>query len=55
MPYKNNPKFLNQIQYCEKEGVPLMVVVGEDEKKNGGVKIRNVQIQEEVCCSVMVS
>ena len=39
---------LNQIQYCEKEGIPYAVVVGEEEKDKGGVKIRNVKTRDEV-------
>ena len=46
--YKKNPKLLNQFQYCEKETVPFIVIVGEDEKANGGVKIRDVQTRQEV-------
>ena len=48
--YKKNPKLLNQFQYCEKELVPFIVIVGEDEKANGGVKIRDVQTRKEVSC-----
>ena len=48
MAYKTNPKFLNQIQYCEKEAIPLMVVTGEEEKAKNGVKVRDVTSQEEV-------
>lgn len=46
--YRKNPKLLNQFQYCEKEGIPFMVVVGEEEKANGGVKIRDVETRKEV-------
>ena len=46
--YRKNPKFLNQSQYCEKEGIPFMVLVGEEEKANGGVKIRDVDARKEV-------
>lgn len=48
MLYKNNPKMLNQFQYCEREQVPYLVIVGEDEKAKGGVKIRNAVSREEV-------
>jgi histidyl-tRNA synthetase len=48
MMYKVNPKFLNQIQYCERESIPLMIVVGEEEKGKGGVKLRDVVTQQEV-------
>ena len=47
MAYKKNPKFLNQIQYCERERIPIMVVIGEEEKARGEVKIRDVQTQKE--------
>ncbi len=48
MVYKKNPKFLNQIQYCEREQIPIMVVIGEEERDKNGVKIRDVQTQKEV-------
>ena len=48
MLYKCNPKMLNQFQYCEKEGVPLIVIVGEEERANGGVKIHDVENSQEV-------
>ena len=48
MMYKKDPKFLTQVQYCEQQAVPLMVVVGEEEMKNGGVKLRDVKTQKEV-------
>ena len=48
LSYKKNPKFLNQIQYCEREKVPFMVVVGVEERDQGGVKIRDVVNQTEV-------
>ena len=43
---------LNQFQYCEREGVPLIVIVGEEERARGGVKIRDVEKRQEVhCCA----
>ena len=51
MMYKKTPKLLNQFQYSEREGVPLIVIVGEDEKARGGVKIRDTLTREEVCGS----
>ena len=48
MLYKKNPKLLNQFQYSEREGVPLLVIVGEAEKNQGGVKIRNTVTRQEV-------
>ena len=52
--YKKNPKLLNQFQYCEKELVPFVVIVGEDEKANGGVKIRDVHTRQEVSSKLPV-
>ncbi len=46
--YKKNPRLLNQIQYCEKEAVPYIVIVGESERERGGALIRNVATREEV-------
>ncbi len=46
--YKKNPKMLNQFQYCEREAVPFIVTVGEDEKSKGGVTIRDVKSRQEV-------
>lgn len=48
MLYKKDPKMLNQFQYCEREQVPYLVIVGEDERATGGVKIRNAVTREEV-------
>ena len=48
MPYKANPKMLTQFQYCERELVPLQVVIGEDEKSKGCVKLRVTETKEEV-------
>ena len=48
MMYKKNPTLLNQSLYCEKEQVPLIVIVGEDEKARGGVKVRDTVTRSEV-------
>jgi len=45
--YKKNPKMLSQLQYCEENGIPLAVVIGESELLAGCVKIRNVLTREE--------
>jgi histidyl-tRNA synthetase len=47
-PYRTNPKFLTQIQYCEENGIPFAVIIGEDEIARNVVKIRNVVTKEEV-------
>ncbi|KAM6358149.1 histidine--tRNA ligase, cytoplasmic isoform 3-T4 [Alca torda] len=46
--YKKNPKLLNQLQYCEETGIPLVAIVGEQELKDGVVKLRVVATREEV-------
>lgn len=48
MAYKRNPRLLNQFEYCEKAGVPLQVLVGEDELKTDSVKVRDAETREEV-------
>ncbi|XP_074987510.1 histidine--tRNA ligase, cytoplasmic isoform X4 [Caretta caretta] len=48
MLYKKNPKLLNQLQYCEDMGIPLAAIVGEQELKNGIVKLRVIASREEV-------
>jgi len=45
--YKKNPKLLQQLQYCEENGIPLAVVLGESEIQNNIVKLRNVATREE--------
>lgn len=35
MLYKNNPKLLTQLHYCESTGIPLVVITGEQELKEG--------------------
>ncbi len=39
---------LNQLQYCEENGVPIAVVIGESELQNGVVKLRTIATREEV-------
>lgn len=46
--YKKNPKLLNQFQYCEETGIPLVAILGEDEIKEGVVKLRDVSTREEI-------
>lgn len=45
--YKANPKMLNQLQYCEERQIQWVLIVGEEELKNGIVKLRNVENREE--------
>jgi len=46
--YKKNPKMLNQLQYCEDNGIPLAVVLGESEIAGGVVKLRDIITRAEV-------
>lgn len=46
--YKKNPKMLNQLQYCEDNGIPLAVVLGESEIAGGVVKLRDITTRAEV-------
>ncbi|XP_051019066.1 histidine--tRNA ligase, mitochondrial isoform X2 [Acomys russatus] len=48
MLYKNNPKLLTQLHYCEKADIPLMVIIGEQEQSEGVLKLRSVASREEV-------
>ncbi|CAL8089216.1 unnamed protein product [Calicophoron daubneyi] len=47
MSHKNNPKLLDQLQYCESNGVPLAVILGESELNRGLVKLRIVATRAE--------
>ncbi|KAK5865298.1 hypothetical protein PBY51_016473 [Eleginops maclovinus] len=45
--YKKNPKLLSQLQHCEDSGIPLVAILGEQELKDGVVKLRAVATREE--------
>ncbi|XP_023273605.1 histidine--tRNA ligase, cytoplasmic isoform X2 [Seriola lalandi dorsalis] len=45
--YKKNPKLLSQLQHCEESGIPLVAILGEQELKDGVVKLRVVSTREE--------
>ncbi|KAM6923496.1 LOW QUALITY PROTEIN: histidine--tRNA ligase-like [Xenentodon cancila] len=46
--YKKNPKLLSQLQHCEESGIPLVAILGEQELKDGVVKLRVVATREEI-------
>uniref|UniRef100_A0A4X2LLC9 histidine--tRNA ligase n=1 Tax=Vombatus ursinus TaxID=29139 RepID=A0A4X2LLC9_VOMUR len=48
MLYKKNPSFLTQLHYCEETGIPLVAIIGEQELKDGVIKLRSVASREEV-------
>lgn len=47
MSHKNQPKLLDQLQYCENTGIPLAVVLGDGELSRGVVKLRVIATREE--------
>jgi len=55
--YKKNPKMLTQLQYCEENGIPLAVVLGESEISRGVVKVRCIlsRAEEEVSRESLVA
>merc|ERR1719461_2719164 len=46
--YKKSPKMLNQLQYCEEQGIPYAIVIGESEIAAGIVKLRDIASRQEV-------
>lgn len=45
--YKLNPKLLNQLQHCERDGVPLAVILGSSELERGEVILRDIPTRKE--------
>ena len=39
---------LSQLQYCEENGIPLAVIIGESELAAGIVKLRVIATREEI-------
>lgn len=54
--YKKSPKLLAQLQHCEEQGIPVIVILGEDEIKRNVVKVRDVasRAEEEIDRSALV-
>ncbi|KXJ83570.1 hypothetical protein RP20_CCG004949 [Aedes albopictus] len=46
-PYKQNPKLLAQLQYCEENQIPFAVVLGDGELSRGVVKLREISTRKE--------
>lgn len=36
-----------QLQYCEEQGIPLVIILGESELEKGVVKLREVTTRKE--------
>ena len=49
MYHTTNVQPLTEFQQCEKDGIPFQVIIGEEEKKSGSVKIRDTFSKKEVC------
>uniref|UniRef100_A0A914PMI8 histidine--tRNA ligase n=1 Tax=Panagrolaimus davidi TaxID=227884 RepID=A0A914PMI8_9BILA len=47
MSFKANPKMLDQLQYCEGNSVPWIVIIGERELEQGVVKLREIATRTE--------
>jgi len=45
--YKKNAKILAQLQHCEENGIPLAIIIGENELARGEVTLRDVSTREE--------
>lgn len=45
--YKKNAKLLIQLQHCEENGIPLAIIIGENELAKGEVTLRVVSTREE--------
>ncbi|XP_077165709.1 histidine--tRNA ligase, cytoplasmic-like [Paroedura picta] len=48
MFYMKSPKLLNQLQYCEETGIPLVAIIGQREVNDGVVKLRDVATRKEI-------
>ncbi|XP_053974613.1 histidine--tRNA ligase, cytoplasmic isoform X3 [Hylaeus volcanicus] len=46
--YKKNIKLLGQLQYCEENGIPLAIIIGEGELMRGEVTLRDVVTRVQV-------
>lgn len=43
---------LSQFQYCEENGIPYAVIIGEEELKNNDVKLREIRNRTEVISEI---
>jgi histidyl-tRNA synthetase len=48
MYHTTNVQPLTEFQQCEKDGIPFQVIIGEEEKKSGSVKIRDTFSKKEL-------
>jgi histidyl-tRNA synthetase len=45
--YKRNPRLVSQFEYCERNQIPLAVIIGEEELTQGTVKIKQIQDRDD--------
>lgn len=45
--FKQNPRLLHQIQYCEKHEIPFAIIIGDSELEKNVVKLRKIASREE--------
>lgn len=46
--YKENPKILHQMQYCEKHKIPFGIIIGDSEIQKNIVKLRIIETRDEI-------
>lgn len=46
--FKRNPKLLDQMQYCEEKGIPIALILGQDELAKNVVTLRIVATREQI-------
>lgn len=46
--FKENPKILKQIGYCEKHEIPYAIIIGDSELQRNVVKLRTISTREEI-------
>ena len=46
--FKPNPKMGDQLTYALEQGIPFLVLFGEDEVQQGVVKVKDMVAKEEV-------
>lgn len=44
---KKNPKMLDQLQYCEDRGIPIVIIIGENELRQNSIILRDVVTRDE--------
>uniref|UniRef100_UPI00358E271C histidine--tRNA ligase, cytoplasmic-like n=1 Tax=Myxine glutinosa TaxID=7769 RepID=UPI00358E271C len=47
MMWDKDPSLLRQLQWCEKHGVPLVVIIGSREQATGVVGLRNIALRHQ--------